>query len=1478
MTPRAGGEADKFGGHYEGAWTTRMLLEIISARARSIQVERPGAEGFGVEFLLHRDGVTEAHQVKRQPGNLSSWTIRRMETEGVLAAAAAHIGAGEEFHFVSTVPARVMDELSDRARRSDDFAGFVNTDLQSNELSDAFQQLQGIWGQPELVWELLRGFYVQWPDERELRASNAALAGALLTGATGEAIAAALADLVDQRLGLTLALNEVMTALAGYDIALKEEEGIASAFSDAASATSRWLASVEPELLKPVLPRTETAEVDAAFDSDTGAVFVIGDAGGGKTGVLFQIATEFQARAAPVLALRLDRGAPSRYAVQLGAEFGLADSPVSVLAAAAGDSESLLVIDQLDAVSYASARIATESFDAVAEMLRQAEAFPNMRVVLAVRRFDVDNDPRLRGLVAHPLRRTISVGPLDTAQVDTTLERFGVPLADLGRVQRDLLRIPLNLVLLSVVAGDADAMKFESTRDLLDLFWDRKRRDADLQAGRRIRFGAVIQRLSDEMSVRQRLAVPSATLDADDLQSDGDVLKSLQVVVEDGRLLAFFHEVFFDYAFARQWLTRGESLVGFLLESAQELFRRAQVRQILLHLRDDDPERFRQEVEDLLNDDRIRFHIKDVVVAIVRAMPHPAREDWLVVKPLIEATGILSDRLWQALRTSAWFVCLDEQGVLAGWLTGNDAGLKARALEIMASGASSNPDGLQELLAANFENADFASWFRWLATWLPFAEHRPLLDLLIRSVQRGDWAGYGEHLGMVSSHVGEEEPGGASELLEAWLTRAETLAARDGRIDALDSTDYAMQELVKRASGDARTFVERLLDYMLRTMSATAGDTVTRPPVHDAHFSYRQWRGDRFRVSDTLLSAMAEALAEFARDDPDGVLPYLVRLANDPHDGAQWLLYEGLRGAPGRFASWVAELLGEGEHRLSCGYMDDSFWATRELIEAVAPFWEAEDLSHVERVLLDLAPEWETPPLGYSQFTLLSSIQVEQLSDVGRRRLGELQRRFETDTPAEPRGIVAGFVGPPVPATAVPHLTDEDWIRVATKYSNDSDNFTALTGGAREQANVLAEEVQKGPARFARLGLHLDESHNPVYLAAILRGLGQTSEQVDAADVFALVRHAAAIDDRELDRWLGWSLRPTLAAEVPEDVIGLVLDRALHAPDPEADMWLVEAETMGPYYGGDPFHAGMNTDRGSASLTLGDLLVHDSDGQRTAIVAPHLSDLAGDPIIAVRSCVGNVVNAAIRYTPDEAFAAFDVLVDSDDRLLATEPVERLVALVGLRDIDRAAPVVERMLQSPWDKVREAGGRVAAFLAIEASGWDVANLSEAPDVHVRVGAATVCADRLPYSSDTESVQNALDAFFGDESSAVRDAAARVAASLRGRPLEDHRELLKRLIASDAFSAALPQLLITLESATSEIADVAAELIRRFVKVFGSEAADVRTGAAGDARQVAELAIRIYAEDPDRRHEALDLVDHLLAAGAWGVEDIVGAAER
>jgi hypothetical protein len=438
-----------------------------------------------------------------------------------------------------------------------------------------------------------------------------------------------------------------------------------------------------------------------------------------------------------------------------------------------------------------------------------------------------------------------------------------------------------------------------------------------------------------------------------------------------------------------------------------------------------------------------------------------------------------------------------------------------------------------------------------------------------------------------------------------------------------------------------------------------------------------------------------------------------------------------------------------------------------------------------------------------------------------------------------------------------------------------------LRGGAHELANLLAEETMADPNRFARLSLEIDWEKNPSYIEAVLRGLGQATEPVDPEHVFEAVRHAASLGHEDVGRWLGWALRRVLDSQVPDDVIQLVLDRALNSEHPSRESWLEEAPSGGLYHGGDPWQFGMNSARGSSAEVLGDLLILDTDGHRTRLVVPSLPRLARDPSVAVRTCVAHVIGACLRHARPAANESFQLLVAADDRLLATRPVERLMVYVGWDDPSLVEPTIRRMLASHYANVREAGGRLAAFAGLEFGDdelFERARLSD--DIHVRKGVATICANRLPHAGDARRAERGVRTLIADDHEEVRKEASTVAGALRGSELRPYAELLLELLNSPAFEAALPQLLITLEHAPDRIDDLTFASAQRFVDTRRDEAHSIATRAAADAKHVGELLLRAYATSDDSavRAQALDLLDELLMIGAYGIADLVGAAER
>lgn len=215
----------------------------------------------------------------------------------------------------------------------------------------------------------------------------------------------------------------------------------------------------------------------------------------------------------------------------------------------------------------------------------------------------------------------------------------------------------------------------------------------------------------------------------------------------------------------------------------------------------------------------------------------------------------------------------------------------------------------------------------------------------------------------------------------------------------------------------------------------------------------------------------------------------------------------------------------------------------------------------------------------------MTALPEGRLSERAARRLGELRRLHDDQPePDEPKGVTGGFVGPPIPAEAAQHMSDDQWLRAMRKHSQDRTDWETSTGGARELSHVLRSMTVADPGRFAQLSLRMGSGMHPAYGASLLLGLGEAEPYEDPETVFAAVRHFAGQNRPEQDRWLGHALRKYLD-HVPLDLVEALLSCALGSGEPS------DAEGV---FGGDAgdvardlLTAGINTVRGSAAESLG---------------------------------------------------------------------------------------------------------------------------------------------------------------------------------------------------------------------------------------------------------------------------------------------------
>jgi hypothetical protein len=1491
LSPRPGGEADKIGNRYESAWAIRHALYCLVRDDCSMTVEALDPdEARGAEFTFVERGKTQVHQVKRQFLNNNAWSISALARLGVFSSAIGHVAAGREYHLVSLIPCGNLRELAERARGAVDLTTFTQHSLATNQdLRATFDELSApkLLGTPEQAWKTLRRMWFEVREERETMHDNGLLAELTLEGAPARLMALGLGDVLNANLGLPLTRKELLEELADMDVTLRPVGSKASTRTKVAEVTNNWRQSVQRELLEPPIMRAEAERVVESLKSGL-LTLILGNAGDGKSAILEQTVERLEAASGTVLAFRLDRRLTGFMSTdELGRQLGLDMSPAAALKLAAGDSPAYLVIDQLDAVSLASGRM-PENFDAVADLIAEAALLPQIGVVLACRGFDVENDHRIRTLTSRRHPATVEVRPLTDAEVNDAVDGMGLNCEELTPEQRNLLRSPLHLVLLASIASQPDALSFYSSGSLFASFWERKRQTARMRAAD-VRFTAVVEKVANTASDQQSLAVPLSALDEDELIDHATVLISEHVLAREGDRVAFFHEAFFDYAFARQWVSRSESLVQFLCRAEQELFRRAQVRQILRHLHEQDPDRFVTECEAALNSDDIRFHIKETVVAVISNLAAPTSEEAELVLRVCAEPGSVTNRLWQQLQRPQWFARLHEDGVLEAWLDSADQADRERAALFLGNQARRDLVPVAAMLKSRRSAADYPDWLRWVVRVGDLETSRDMFDLLLDAIRAGLFdGGYEEQLWMSAHDLGKREPLLAIELLRAFLV--ERTGAMDldaaGKVTALEMRNYSASKVVHEAAEAAPlAFATMAVPYLRAVMAATAREPADDGRVYDEHFSLRMVGSKRYErdFDEALLGATVGALEKLAASAPEEIRSTLETLAADPYESSQYLLYRALTAGEARFADWAADLLLEGGPRYRSGYVSEPRWVSREMLRAIAPHINDDRHRQLEDAVRDMTDQYEKPASrGRTAFAFLSALDESRLSELGGRRLAEYRRKFDANQPEAPQRIMGGGVPSPISSSSAEHMTDDQWLRAMAKHSSEHpDNWGTGLGSAHELSSVLREQVDTNPVRFARLALSMTDDLNDSYATAVLMGLGDADfPEGDVPALYDAVKHLSALPGTDTDRWLGWALQKQ-QADLPLEMVELILDRALNAIDPADDAPRITQSDKDGNQVVDLHANGINTSRGSLADALGNLLVNDVTGERTELVRPHLQTLASDPVVYVRAEVAYTIAASLRHARSDAVAAFTTLIDgADDVLLAAVHTYRLMQYIGNVDSDVISPVITRMLNSTIDDVRKVGGQLAALAALQ---WNLPHhLTHALtlDSHVRAGVAGMCSAMVDQTSNPDLAIETLTGLMNDKEHEVRAAVASLAPRLRDKKLRPFANLLKELIASDSYSESTPQLLLTLQHAPDRVDDLSLLAAQRFLQVYGKDAGDIRTAAAGDSSYVSELVVRGLAQSrsPRERSALLDVLDQLLEIGAYGIAKAIDEAGR
>jgi hypothetical protein len=942
----------------------------------------------------------------------------------------------------------------------------------------------------------------------------------------------------------------------------------------------------------------------------------------------------------------------------------------------------------------------------------------------------------------------------------------------------------------------------------------------------------------------------------------------------------------------------GASLQELLTSTEQDLFRRAQVRQLLVYERATDRQRYHRDVGWLLSAAEVRLHLKALVVALLETVSDPTQEEWAILQPLADdVESPLHQRCWQALRGNpAWFPVLQVAGAWRRWLDSADARVVDRAVWALSGMAGVYPEETAELVGSLRRDTAWPARVRaflWLAS--VHAEHVPS-GLLQEAISEGLYDTV-EHnnLWSVMHRLATTEPGRTVDLLGLLLTRAMSQTQLAGETNpfkvagplAVHRDPHAHDAVLAAARGASAQFVERLLPLLLEVMRRNArpgwgsGDVLC-----DGVWGLRII-GSHNDLDGDLFEGMAEALYQLAASDPDEAVTAFPALKSSPYESAWFLLARAYRGNPLRFADDAVAWLSSTPGALHLGYHDATHWVSRELIAAISPECSDDQFDRLVGTLIHYTPPDERGYemrmyRGTGELCLLNAVEPARRPARVERRLAELRRKLGRDDLPPPRGMEFGAVPPPIPQERAKRMTNRQWLRAIARHPTSGPRHRAdgsLVGDASTQAQVLEEVTKEDPERFARLLLRFPDDTGEPYVEAVLRGLA--GARLDPQLLLTVCRHAQQMGGSDVDRRIVRLVESEAAATLPAELISMVAQIAVSDPDPIGDEWQASQPGTTPLYAGDIDMAGLNSTRGAAALALGALAFEDQN--RLAAARGPLDRLAADPSLQVRAMVAAALSSLLSVDAELAVELFrSAVAETSDELLASRYVERfLYFAIRSGHYARVADILSHMINSTTDEVRQAGARqltVASFAMPELDLLVDAALNG--DEATRGGVMVVFADNVSNPNRRDRIFTVLNRGFGDPSHQVRSSAARAFYKLDKQRLDDHTALLEAFANSDSLRDNAGVVLHILDEVRKPLPPVVLDICERFVEAHGADIGDITTAAAGEAMSIVHLVLRLHAQhsDPNIRRRCLDLIDQLVAIRAHGIDQDLASIER
>jgi hypothetical protein len=862
----------------------------------------------------------------------------------------------------------------------------------------------------------------------------------------------------------------------------------------------------------------KTLEFIYKKDNENNLLVITGKAGIGKTALLSKIQSNLIVNKMAYLSIKSDK-----FDIEVKDSFSNffgVDNILHSIKQLARKEKVVVLIDQLDALSLTMSSN-QKTINLILEFIEQLKYISNVKIIVSIREYDLKNDPLFKSLNDSNI---IDTQLLSLEYVNTKLKYYVKDSTKLNNTLIELLRTPLHLsIFIELYPNDNSCISIKTLQDLYNKFWEQKINNKLINKDIRKNIIELLSSIVQKMNEIKKIEVPF--LYFEDEVEELTLLFSNGILKQENNKISFFHQTFYDYVFARDFMKKGISLFEYILTTSQDLNIREQFKQIIQFLRGTNEDKYFLELENILYSDKIRFHIKLLLISYLGSIENPSNEEFIFIQKLFNEMENFERYFIESWISSDWLIYLKKTNFF------NNENFKKYNLHYkLETFVNKEPDLVLEIL----DNCEYDTEIK--------------DEAIMSSLEKLDkWDEYS--FGIFSKYHYLIYKDNNRFILEKIYKKIFTFNKEYAinlffnflniNIERIENTDrkkllnrdwYKISQFLLETNNI--NIIQNLLISIQKISSKFKNEYSKKEfLIIDKVFDSTMWQFDDLHNSTWgLYKKTLEKVSQLALDNKDIFLELIKPYQNTHYLSLITFLIFGYSKNPIVYKNEILILFTNLKLLEEISFSEDNGYELAQLLNKSFKLFNEIEQKEIFNTIIKVNPKWQNKwsagkfngnYRGLQKYELLYQLTREDIKKLNYlKKFQELQRKFYWFKLKKPHKSAVRLIGTPLSNSVYKKMNLKNWLQSMKIFNGkesrkNTHNFSR--GGKMEHHRQFEKEVTENTDKFFDLLIQLkDENIHPDYMSAGLNSL--ISAKYAEEKILEIIYLYSNIEDNYLKR------------------------------------------------------------------------------------------------------------------------------------------------------------------------------------------------------------------------------------------------------------------------------------------------------------------------------------------------------------------------